>query len=170
MAKAVVKKTNTYNPFKPGNQLAKGADHSGRRVMTQQLTSILNEQFQGMKRQTRPVLDKDGTARLDGSGNPIIETIFVKDGKPQDISNLRKVLDNLVFNATVLNDQSAINAIFDRMEGKPAQAITGPEGEPLEATTFIVRFGSGPKVVDGPADPLLVEHQGPGHAGSSGEP
>lgn len=128
--------------FKAGNKAAAGASHAPRKMMTQQLTSILNEAFQGMKRVARPVTDKAGKARNGSDGKPLMEVIWEKDGKPQDITNLRKLLDNLVFNATVLSDTAAITQIFDRLEGKPVQGISGPEGEPLEATTFIVRMSS----------------------------
>lgn len=118
-------------PFAPGNQAAAGVNHWARKHMTQQLVSILNEQFQGYRK----------VVKVTGEGDAAKTVVtWEKDGKPQDITNLRKLLDNLVFNATVLNDQAAINAVFDRVEGKPVQGLSGPEGEPLEAATFIVRF------------------------------
>jgi hypothetical protein len=126
--------------FQPGNKAAVGRPE--RKLMTQQLTSILNEQFQGMKRMGRVIKDSSGNVVLDATGKPRMEEYWAKDGKPADMTNMRKVLDNLVFNATVLNDQVAINAIFDRMEGKPAQAIIAEDenGNRLAATRFILEF------------------------------
>lgn len=125
--------------FQPGNKAAVG--RPDRKLMTQQLISILNEKYQGMKREA-VVLKVDGKVVTDSTGKPVYDVKWVKDGKPQDITQMRKVLDNLVFNATVLNDQSAINAIFDRVEGKPAQAILAEDenGNRLAATRFILEF------------------------------
>lgn len=130
------------NGFKPGNQEAKKADHSGRKLMTQQLIALLNEKFQGMRRVARPVKTKDGSVATGSDGKPITEVVWEKDGAPVNMSNMRKVLENLVFNATVLNDQAAINAIFDRVEGKPAQAIVAEDdkGNAIRATRFILEF------------------------------
>jgi hypothetical protein len=131
--------------FQKGNQAAKGNAGPVRRMMTQQLTSLLNEGYQGFKREARAIKDKDGKAAKGSDGKPLTEVVWVKDGKVADaavMSNMRKVLENLVFNATVLNDQTAINAIFDRMEGKPAQAIVAEDenGNRLAATRFILEF------------------------------
>lgn len=103
--------------FEPGNQAAKGADHSGRRVMTQQLISALNEGYQEW---VPPELDNDGKE--------------VKKGhfRQTEITNMRRVIDNLISNATRAADQQAINAIIDRVDGKVPQAITGEDGGPVE--------------------------------------
>jgi len=133
--------------FQKGNKAGVGnpGPNPGRRMMTQQLVSILQEGFQDWKREAKPILDKDGKPHKGSDGKPLMQVVYVKDGKPMDsntMSNMRKVLENLVFNATVLNDQSAINAIFDRMEGKPAQAIVAEDeqGNRLAATRFILEF------------------------------
>lgn len=133
----------TSGAFKPGNQVARGADHSGRKFLTQRLISQLNENFQGMKREARPVKDKDGKPRNGSDGKPIMEIVWVKDGKPQDITRADKLIDQLIFNATVLGDQTAIRDIFNRLEGMPVQALTGADGAPLEATHFTVQFNVG---------------------------
>ena len=73
--------------FQPGNQEAKKGDRTKARVITQQLTSALNEAYEG--------------------------------GVPK----IRKVIDAWIANA-IGGDQAAINAIADRMDGKPAQEST----------------------------------------------
>lgn len=87
--------------FQPGNQAAAGVKHTNRRMMTQQLISILNEEFQ----------DYDP------------KTGRFKKGTGQPITKMRRLLDNLVFNGTVLGDTLAIKEVFDRVEGKAVQAI-----------------------------------------------
>jgi hypothetical protein len=74
--------------FKPGNEEYKKADHKKQRVVTQQLTSALNEAYQG-----------------------------------GDKTKLRAVIDTWIANA-INGDQAAINAIADRIDGKPAQEQT----------------------------------------------
>lgn len=133
--------------FQKGNKAGVGnpGPNPGRRMMTQQLVSILHEGFQDWRREVKPICDKDGKPGKGSDGKPLTQVVYVKDGKPMSpdhMSNMRKVLENLVFNATVLNDQAAINAIFDRMEGKPAQAIVAEDenGNRLAATRFILEF------------------------------
>lgn len=128
----------TKGAFKPGNQVARGADHSGRKFLTQRLISQLNENFQGMKREARPIKDKDGKPRCGTDGKPMFEIAWVKDGQVQDISKADKLIEQLIFNATVLGDQTAIRDIFNRLEGMPVQAVTGADGAPLEATHFTI--------------------------------
>ena len=48
----------------------------------------------------------------------------------EGVTRLRKIVKALVENAED-HDNVAIEHIFSRIEGKPAQAITGPDGEKL---------------------------------------
>lgn len=109
---------NPSNKFQPGNQAAAGAKHENRRPLTQMLISALNEPFHEWDK-------KAGRYKAQPS--------------PAKITKMRKLIDNLIHNATVLNETSAITHIIDRVEGKPLQGLTGPEGEPLEPAVFVVR-------------------------------
>lgn len=54
--------------------------------------------------------------------------------KQGDAQRARKIAENLLDQAAA-NDPRAIHAIkevFDRIEGKPTQPISGPDGGPLE--------------------------------------
>lgn len=53
---------------------------------------------------------------------------------------LRKVAEVVVGKA-LAGDKDAVKEIGDRLDGKPAQAITGEDGGPL--TVEIIRFGQG---------------------------
>lgn len=57
---------------------------------------------------------------------------------------LRALADKMIDKA-MEGDVSALKEIGDRMDGKPVQAISGPDGEPL--TVQVIRFGdsSNPK-------------------------
>jgi hypothetical protein len=102
--------------FKKGNQLAKNGDRAPKRIVTQQLISILNEEFRQYDQKTG------------------------KFGKGTNITKMRRMLDNLVFNATVLGETQAIREIIDRVQGKPAQAITDADGNNLEPARYVVEF------------------------------
>jgi hypothetical protein len=84
--------------FQPGNQESKKADHKRARVITQQLTSALNEAYD-----------------------------------ENDRTKLRAMIDTWIANA-IKGDQSAINSIADRIEGKPMQSMehSGHDGGPIE--------------------------------------
>lgn len=51
----------------------------------------------------------------------------------QDGKALRKIVDSL-FDKASEGDVSAIREVADRLDGKPAQAITGADGGPVEVT------------------------------------
>lgn len=77
-------------PFERGNKAWTSADHSKRKIATQQLIAELNE------------ADKDGVTRL------------------------RRIVRALIDNAEG-GDTQAIREVFDRVQGKPAQAVVGDD-------------------------------------------
>lgn len=60
-----------------------------------------------------------------------------KEAKIRKGQALRKVAEVVVQKA-LMGDKDAVKEIGDRLDGKPAQAITGADGGPL--TVEIVRF------------------------------
>lgn len=109
--------------FKPGNTAAVGNPGPGRtKILSQQLTSILNEEYvrqvnEGSAERPRMVMKKQG------------------------ITKLRRMLDQLVFNACE-GDTHAIKEVYDRLEGKAPQAIAIEDPEGVLAPRFYL-------VVDG---------------------
>lgn len=59
----------------------------------------------------------------------LISELNAVDPKTQQ-TRLRKIIDKLLSNAED-GDNTAIEHVFSRVEGKPAQALTGPDGEKL---------------------------------------
>lgn len=105
-------KPNVGFRFGKGNQAALGFKHDGRKLCTQQLKSILGEEFREYDAKTKTF------------------------GRGQGISNLRKLLENLVFNATVNGDLEAIKEIFNRIDGRPVQSI-GLDGDGASRVVLI---------------------------------
>ena len=75
----------------------------------------------------------------------------LKDHKDGPDVRLRKVAENLV-RAAEDSEQWAIREIADRLDGKPAQAITGDADNPLQAAMTVIVTG-----VPRPQDFLPVE-------------
>lgn len=69
-------------PFQPGNQEAKKADHRKRRVVTQQLTSALNEAYDEGRTKLRAVIDAWVANAIKGDQGSITALADRLDGKP----------------------------------------------------------------------------------------
>jgi hypothetical protein len=69
-----------------------------------------------------------------------IERAIRKRSKKDTLDALDKLAEKLLVECDC-GDMQALKELGDRLDGKPAQAITGADGGPL--TVEIIRFGAG---------------------------
>jgi hypothetical protein len=102
-------------PFQKGNQLATGHNNKLRRDTTIELVTQLNELAKG----------KDGIDRT--KLNRLIRNLITKATTEDDVLDEH---GNILKEGT--GDLQAITEIMNRLDGKPAQKIVGPDNGPLQ--------------------------------------